>query len=624
LIVALIGLIVLWKGIVLVRDDQVGIQTKKMLGAALPQGKIIACNGEVGIQADTLMPGLYFRIPFVWSIKKVKVTVIESSQVGVVEAIDGNPLEVGRLLGDQVTCDSYQDAKAFLGNGGRKGPQIAILNPGTYRINTEVFKVTTQKRTDIPTEKIGVLIAKDGIPLPPGRMIAPVPEGDCSHFQDGQAFVENGGYRGPQRETLQAGSYYINPLLFSVEIHPIADVPPGHVAVLRSNDGEEIVRGEVPDEVDGEPNFSQPLNANEVVLATNKNQRGILADPVSPGKYNMNPLAFTAYVVPTSAITIDWADDKRRQQISETNDMRVNAFFGLNEIGAISRDGFTLKVDVRMVIRIKPEHAPYIIARFGSVDNLIEQIAHPLIDSTFRNNAGEKNALDFVYSRTELQREALEKARKEFENYHVEAQNLLIAYIDVDERLLETQKLRQIAEQETSQYAKQAEAEEKRITVEEKRARAEKQPEVIEAELSIKIAEDKAKAMVMEANGIKESTITKAEGEAYSIEKVGAAKGQATKAQTDVLGLEGVVMLEMAKSFATSKQPLVPEIFVVGGEHGDGSSGATLALMTQVIKDLKTSVTEQKVTEKVTRKDIVEHQPEVVMLDNPDHLLQEE
>jgi len=28
---------------------------------------------------------------------------------------------------------------------------------------------------------------------------------------------------------------------------------------------------------------------------------------VAPGVYNLNPVAFTAFLVPTSAVTVDWA-----------------------------------------------------------------------------------------------------------------------------------------------------------------------------------------------------------------------------------------------------------------------------------------------------------------------------
>jgi uncharacterized membrane protein YqiK len=69
-------LILVLPGFALVRADEVGILTKKLSGKKLPQGKIIASEGEIGIQADTLMPGLYWRFPVVWKITKSKVTQI--------------------------------------------------------------------------------------------------------------------------------------------------------------------------------------------------------------------------------------------------------------------------------------------------------------------------------------------------------------------------------------------------------------------------------------------------------------------------------------------------------------------------------------------------------------------
>ncbi len=34
----------------------------------------------------------------------------------------------------------------FLANHGKKGPQVGILRPGTYRINTRLFNVTEAPR----------------------------------------------------------------------------------------------------------------------------------------------------------------------------------------------------------------------------------------------------------------------------------------------------------------------------------------------------------------------------------------------------------------------------------------------------------------------------------------------
>jgi hypothetical protein len=51
-------------GMVIIPEDKIGLVTKKfvLFGAnkQLPDGKIIALNGEPGFQADTLAPGLYW------------------------------------------------------------------------------------------------------------------------------------------------------------------------------------------------------------------------------------------------------------------------------------------------------------------------------------------------------------------------------------------------------------------------------------------------------------------------------------------------------------------------------------------------------------------------------------
>ena len=108
----------------------------------MPEGQIIARNGEIGVQARTLMPGLYWRLPIVWSFAKVPVVMIDTDSVGIVESIDGEPLPKGRVLADEVECNQFQDAEMFLANHGKKGPQVGILRPGTYRINSKLFNIT--------------------------------------------------------------------------------------------------------------------------------------------------------------------------------------------------------------------------------------------------------------------------------------------------------------------------------------------------------------------------------------------------------------------------------------------------------------------------------------------------
>ncbi len=609
-------LIFFFGGLRLIGPNEVGILTKNMFGRKMPEGQIIACEGEVGIQARTLMPGLYWRLPIVWSFAKVPVVTIDIDSIGLVESIDGEPLPKGRVLGDEVECNQFQDAKMFLTNQGKKGPQVGILRPGTYRINTRLFIIKKAGATIVAENTIGIAIARDGIPLPPGYIIAPRTKNkdgtkvDHKFYQNGQLFIEGNGYRGPQLDTLQPGRYYINPLLFDIKIENVAEVAPGYVAVIRSNVGLELEEAsEGPAATTREGQFGGPIHEDvEKLLMVDRFTRGIWREPIAPGKYNLNTIAFTPYMVPTSAVTIDWAtegrigtevkgvkkvDDKGSKKVHEEEDAGV--LYKFDPLKVTSKDGFQLEVDVRMVIRIQPANAAYIIARFGSVVNLIDQIVHPLIDSSFRNKAGEKKAIDFFQSRTALQTEALTHAKERFSEYNVEAQNLLIAYIDIPKDLLDTQTKKEIANQQQAQYDQEALAQEKRIAVTEKSSRADKQKDVIDAKLSIDINNDRAEAKVREADGdrrsvilraqgTKESTILVADGNSYKSKIEGEGIASAYNAQKDAIGQQNVAIIKLMQEIAAGKIQIVPQILVGGGESSTSGNlfNAWLAqMMTQ-------------------------------------------
>ncbi len=583
LLLTIIVIIIIWfllTGLILIHASEVGIVTRKMFGKKLPQGKIIATKGEIGVQADILMPGLYYFIPIIWKVDRESVKTIPPEHIGIVSSIDGVAIPSGRLLGDEVESNSFQDARMFLENGGCKGRQITLLKPGTYRINTRIFTVTDKPIVAVPQGKVGIVTALDGIPLPSRFAIAPAPHGDHSHFQNGQVFIKSDGYRGTQLETLQPGDYYINPLLFDVVPVDMAIIPPGNVAVIISSVGEELEKSkDTAPPIVASPTLDQPIHEDaEQLLITDKTKRGILRDPIAPGKYNLNTAAYRAEIVPTSAVTIDWASPegtKETLQFTQENkgtNINVAEFFKFGQLRVTSQDGFQLEVDVRLIVRIPANDAPFVIARFGSVYNLIEQVAHPLIDASFRNEAGNQQALQFVHDRTKLQQTAFERAQEEFKKYHVEVQGLLIAYIKVDEALLKTQTLKQIAVQQQQQYQQEAKAQEERIAVAEKTARADMQGQVIAAKLSIDINKDNAQAARESAYGTRDATKANADGSAYANEQVGIGTAKAYIAQKDALGAENVAMLQAIQKIADGKIVITPNVLVTG----EGSQGSNL------------------------------------------------
>jgi uncharacterized membrane protein YqiK len=118
---------VLWLcGVIIVPDDSIGVVTKKFVlfgrNRDLPDGRIIALNGEAGYQADTLPPGLQFGYwPWQYTVELVEFFSIPPGKLGAVEARDGRPLASGKIVAQQVSCNSFQDARAFLENAGAGG-----------------------------------------------------------------------------------------------------------------------------------------------------------------------------------------------------------------------------------------------------------------------------------------------------------------------------------------------------------------------------------------------------------------------------------------------------------------------------------------------------------------------
>ena len=84
-------LAVLLAGFVLIRERQAGIVVKRFARKSLPPGRFIALDGEAGLQADTLAPGLHFGYwPWQYRVIKVPITVVPQGELALVLA------EIGR------------------------------------------------------------------------------------------------------------------------------------------------------------------------------------------------------------------------------------------------------------------------------------------------------------------------------------------------------------------------------------------------------------------------------------------------------------------------------------------------------------------------------------------------
>src|SRR5690349_18383525 len=102
-VVALIVLGLIWyvvtRFLVNIGAKEVGIKERRYFGRRMPQGRVVATDGEVGIQADVLKPGLHFVMyPVERVVQKVPLVEIGADELGVIEAIDGEPMPMGSIF----------------------------------------------------------------------------------------------------------------------------------------------------------------------------------------------------------------------------------------------------------------------------------------------------------------------------------------------------------------------------------------------------------------------------------------------------------------------------------------------------------------------------------------------
>lgn len=662
-------LFIVTKVFVNVGASQIAIVERRYKGGKLAAGRVFATNGEVGIQAKYLEPGLHFVFfPFVrviekadflvvgsgelgvvtatdgesmpsgrvyaedkagekhanfqdpvafltqggirgkqlrfltngtykihprlFKVEKIAKTVVPEGKIGVVTAADGASLGDGQLLGRRVEGhDNFQKAEVFLQKGGQKGPQVDHLRPGTYNIFADMFNVQFRDAVRVKENEIGIVEAKSGEPMGKDEVVAATPDmGLHKSYQDGQAFLDNGGRRGPQEQVLRPGDYYINPYLFSVSMKPQTVINQGEVGVLISNIGKDPSEIEAPDQVKTpgtSPVSTSATDAEEARLDAGVRARHVVPDGyrgiqktvLAPGKYNINPLSFTVITIPTTTRSIEWSENQNAKDF--------------DPFLVVSKDGFEMKVEVRCQYRILPENAPYVVQKLGSVAELEKNVLHPQIDGIFRAQVSKSPAINYQSERSVEQTDAETAVRKDLLQYKVEIVSVMICNIVLPKELMHTTQEKNLAQQRESMYDAQKRAEQQRIAFEQTKAQADQQPAIIKAEAGIQIAKHEAAQMEERARGTAAQTRIEAEAtagkvkligdsEAGVIESKGNATAEAYRKQGEALTPAGITSIEVVKLLAEHGIKITPDVVAGGNDGGNGGGLVNLLLADMV------------------------------------------
>ena len=538
-------------GVIVVPEDRIGLVTVKfvLLGEhkQLPQGHIIAIRGEAGYQAQTLAPGIYYGYWFwQYDVLLQPLTVIPSGRIGLLLARDGNELPTGQILARKVDCDSYQDAAKFLINGGSKGRQAAVLQAGTYRINTFLFEITITEITTIHDNMVGVVTTMDGVQIGQGQIAGKVVVGH-NNFQDANAFLNENGNRGLQEQVILSGSYALNPWFARVEEVKMTEIPIGYVGVVISYVGEE-----------GADLSGAEFKHGNIVAKGNK---GVWAEPFGPGKYPVNPYIMRVELVPTTNLVLNWATAR-----TESHQLDKN----LSTITVRSKDGYPFNLDVSQIIHIPKTQAPKVIARFGNMINLVSQVLEPTIGNYFRNSAQDSDVIAFLGTRKERQESARAHIGTVLEQYNVYGVDTLIGDIVPPESLMKTLTDRKIAEEQKVTYDTQKMAQETRQALEKETAIADIQKDIVKADQGVVIAKRIADAAVEKATGEANSVRLQSNAESDKMKIIAQAEAQRTKMLAEANSEQVRLMANAeAEKIAKTGQAEAEKILAIGKSNAE-------------------------------------------------------
>lgn len=548
-------------GLRFIPNNRVGIVEKLWSTfGPLADGRLIALDSQAGYQAEVLRGGFHLGY-WVWQyrIHKVSLTVVPQGKIGYVFARDGQPLAPEQTLGRVVSCNHFQDARAFLqgeANGakptapaGQRGRQRAILREGVYAINLALFVVLTDDSAyrltlggeqesraiaqwhrelaescgfdpvvigsrrqeakpdehnadEDPSDNIGIVTVHDGPPVDPGEVIAPPVAAELgdpdyhNNYQDIQAFLRAGGRRGRQYVTLTDGTYFINRWFATIELTPKTIVPIGHVGVVVSYYGKA-----------GQDLSGISFRHGERVA---EGSRGVQTKTLCPGKYAFNTYAGRVHLVPTTNFVLHWITGRSESHRYDES---------LKSIDLVTADAYEPVLPLSIVVHLDYEKAPSVVQRFGDIKKLITQTLDPMLSAYFRDIAHKKTMLELLHDRDLIQQEARAELRKRFQEFDIELVDVLIGKPDTSESsgkievLLEQLRLRQLSREQIQTYQEQSAAAEKLRSLKLAQAQAEKQTELTNSLVEVQIAENRGQAELAQARKRAEQTVVTAEAE---------------------------------------------------------------------------------------------------------------
>ncbi len=290
----------------------------------------------------------------------------------------------------------------------QKGIQLDVLSEGRWFKNPYTWDWKIHNITDIPAGKLAVLTRLYGNDLPLGRIIA-----------------EN-GTKGIMPDVLSPGKYRINPYAFDVALFDAITIKPGHVGVIVSLVGNDVLN-------------SDPAPEKKNTFLTEPDMKGVMTNVLDPGTYYLNP-----YMVKVVEVNLQ----SQRFEMS-----------GKDIITFLTLDGFTVDVEGTIEFALTRENSSLLTHRVGDMDDIIKKLILPRARGFSRIEGSKHPAIDFIVGETrqKFQNDLELHLREKCKDWGLDVKSVLIRKISVPDQIASISRDREMAVQEAKKYDQQIE-----------------------------------------------------------------------------------------------------------------------------------------------------------------------
>ena len=294
-----------------------------------------------------------------WSLLGVAIILLVYSFSAVVSVPSGKVGVVFRKIGDDPAIKDR-----FIVETGEKGIQREVLMPGWrfFWKADRLWKVNIEKlpMISIPKQRVGLVEALDGAPLPEGQILAK------DDYTD-ESGVYHMGQKGPRETVLTPGLHPINPKYMNVIEHPAVIIRKGQLGIVTKR------VGDVPP-------------PGTILVSRDENYKGVQREVLVPGEYYLNPLAvevdiIDAVVIPKGQVGIV---TKRVGQMPPAGTILVEAddkFQGIQrqplQPGIHYINPFEKDVKIIPAVIVPDGHVGVQIAKTGSPKSFDQLLAEP-------------------------------------------------------------------------------------------------------------------------------------------------------------------------------------------------------------------------------------------------------